>query len=98
MSADAEIAAIKARLDALENASGLYATDKEIDGKYGDPQIKFSPRGWNGKNYVGKKMSETEPAFLDLVAEANAYSAAHPKDPKYVKYNLADASRARSWA
>jgi hypothetical protein len=97
-----EVAELRRRLDAMESASGLFAADKDLDDPrgHGDPVIKFEPKGWRGQPHRGRKMSASDPDFLDLLADALAYSAAHPKDgkEKFVPYNLRDAARARSWA
>jgi hypothetical protein len=93
-------AALKARVDYLERASGLFATDDDLDGQYGNPQIKFSPRSWSGENFTGKRFSETTAEFLDVFAETLQYSADNPKEgkEKYAKYSRVDAGRARAWA
>jgi hypothetical protein len=95
-----QLAAAIKRLDTLEKASGLYATDKELDSQYGDPVLRFTPRDWKGDNYDGKRYSECPAALLDILAEYLAWSAANPKPEKlkYVPYNLKDAARARGWS
>jgi hypothetical protein len=95
-----ENAALRARLESLESATGLFASDKELSGQHGDPVVKFSPRNWRGPDFKGQQFSKCSAEFLDVLAEALAYSAAHPKDgkEKFVPYNLADAAKARSWS
>ncbi len=82
------------------SGGGTVAPDSDLDGQYGDPQIKFSPRKWAGANYVGSTYSQTEPDFLDVVAEALEWSANNPKPAKlkYADYDRRDAARARGWA
>lgn len=96
----AAIAALTARVDALETASGLYTTDADLDGQYGDPTVKFTPRRYAGPDVKGQRFSQCPPEALDAIAEALTYSAAHPKEgkEKYAKYDADDARRARSWA
>lgn len=102
-----DFAALAARLNRavalvedLAAASGLFASDKELDGPNGDPQVKFPPRNWAGPDCKGRKFSECPPEFLDALAEALSYSAKNPKvgKEKYAKWNELDAARARSWA
>lgn len=97
---DADFAALRARVDAIENASGLYVSEKELDSPKGSPEVKFQPRDYRGASMVGRKYSACTPEFLDLLAEALQYSGTHPKPDKiqFAKFNLLDAARARSWA
>ena len=92
--------AFDARLAALENATGLFASDKELDSAFGDPVLRFAPRAWKGDKFDGKHYSECPPELLDVLAEYLAWSAANPKPDKvkYVPYSLKDAARARGWA
>ena len=96
----AEIERLKRRVADFERASGLYATNRELDSPNGDPIVKFGPRNWHGANHDGRHYSACEPDFLDQLAEMLAWSADHPKPgkEKYATYNRADARRARSWA
>ena len=34
------------------------ASDRELDGTYGNPTVKFSPRDWSGPSFKGLPMSE----------------------------------------
>jgi hypothetical protein len=92
---------LRDRVTYIENASGLFASDRELDSQYGDPVVKFSIRDWHGTSYVGKKYSECAPEFLEMLAERLSYSAAHPKEgapEKYAEFDKKNAQRARSWA
>lgn len=94
------VKALLLRIGLLERATGLFADDKDLSGRFGNPEVKFSPRSWQGANCVGRRFSECPPEFLDMLAEALAWSAANPKPGKerYSKYNATDATRARGWA
>ncbi len=101
----AAFAALKARVDAMERASGLFVEDKDLDAPNGNPKVKFPPRQWRGADFKGKLFSECPPEFLEMLADALRWSADHPKagtDPetaaKWAKYGRADARRAMSWA
>lgn len=93
------IASLTARVASLEAASGLFASDKDLDGQRGDPVVKFVPRGWR-PIYKGKRFSGCDPEFLDALAESLAWSAEHPREGKeqYAQYDKLDSARARGWA
>lgn len=82
------------------------ASDQSLDGKFGDPIVKFMPRFWAGDNFKGKHYSECPPELLDLVAESNDWAAgeAERKDEKtdagkpVAQYRRWDAEKARGWA
>lgn len=82
------------------------ASDRDLDGKYGDPVIKFNPRDWTGDSFNGSRFSECPPDFLDMVAETFDYfaqkaEAANERTDKgkpVADYKQADAARARGWA
>lgn len=90
------------------------ASDRDLDGQYGNPEIKAkSPRDWTGDDMKGKRLSECPPEYLDLTAsrldyfaEQNRAEAEDPQTPteqvadllKKAKYNRIDASRHRGWA
>jgi hypothetical protein len=44
------------------------ASDRDLDGKYGNPVLKFNPRDWNGAPFKNRRFSECPPDLLDLVA------------------------------
>lgn len=81
------------------------ADDRDLDGKYGDPEVRFNPRDWTGDSCKGLRMSECPPAFLDLLAETFDYFArkAEETGEEYngkpvAPYKRKDAARARGWA
>ena len=82
------------------------APDSDLDSKWGDPELKFIPRGWTGVPCKGFHFSECPPELLDLVAESLDYFAdqAEAKDEKTTSgkpvapYKRKDAMRARGWA
>jgi hypothetical protein len=92
---------LEAKVDKLIAAQPIQAaSDRELDSSFGNPKIKFNPKQWHGAGYKGALMSECEPEFLDIYAEALLYSADHPKpdaDPKYADWNRKDAARAAGW-
>lgn len=95
-----------------EHVGGKVATDRDLDGQYGDPSIRKDPpaKYWEGASYTNYKMSEVqEPDYLDALAkylDACAYMASKDagngveveKNTKSAKFKVLDASRARGWA
>ncbi len=82
------------------------ASDRDLDGKYGDPILKFNPRDWTGPSFKNRRFSECPADLLDLVAETFDYFA-QQADEKHERtdkgtpvsdYKRADAARARGWA
>lgn len=82
------------------------ASDRDLDGKYGDPVIKFNPRDWTGPSFKDRRMSECPADFLDLVAATSDYFAQKAESTNertdagkpVADYKRADAARARGWA
>ena len=82
------------------------APARDLDSKFGDPEIKFQPRDWTGVSYKGSHMSECPAELLDMLAETFDYfadqsdakneltSGGKPIGP----YRRRDAARARGWA
>lgn len=84
----------------------LIADDRDLDGQYGDPVLKFMPRDWTGPNYKERHFSECPAELLVLVAESLEYFA-EQADKKgettssgkpVSAYKRKDAARARGWA
>lgn len=82
------------------------ASDRDLDGKYGNPVLKFNPRDWTGAPCKDRRFSDCPPDLLDMVAETFDYFAgqAEAKDERAsngkpaADYKRADAARARGWA
>ncbi len=111
MSADilAALKRIEAKLDAVlaarqqaeRSAPGkAVAPDTELDGQYGDPEIRFNPRDWTGTSHKNRHYSQAEPEFLDILANTLEFFAEKnaATDPKKAGYERRDAARARGWA
>jgi len=111
----ARITAVEARCAALEagggarassGAGGEIASDRDLDGQYGNPEVRKHPKQWKGPagEFVGKKYSECSPEFLDVLADLKDWMAGKadeetdPEKKKYAKWNRLDAARARGWA
>lgn len=82
------------------------ASDRDLDGPYGNPVVKFMPRDWTGPSYKGRPMSECPADLLDMLAATFDYFAiqAEAKDERtergkpVAEFKRADAARARGWA
>jgi hypothetical protein len=82
------------------------ASDRDLNGQYGNPVLKFNPRDWNGPSFKNRRFSECPPDLLDMVASTFDWFA-EQADQKHEKasngkpvseYKRADAARARGWA
>ena len=82
------------------------APDRDLDGKWGNPLVRFIPRDWTGDDFRHRQFSECDPRFLDLMAESLEYFAmkAEEKDERtdrgkpVAPLKRQDAARARGWA
>lgn len=82
------------------------ASDRDLDGQYGNPKVTFSPRDWTGPNMRGRKMSECPADFLDMLADTLDWAAGQSeakgettgKGKPVAYYKRMDAARARGWA
>ena len=77
---------------------GSVAPDEDLDGRFGNPAVRFDPRNWSGPSMKGKTMSECTGDFLEVYAEACDYFAKQETDETKRGYKLNDAARARGWA
>lgn len=83
------------------------ATDADLDGKYGNPEVRKDPPMWikdGGASYQGRKFSECPADYLDALAKFCDWKAGKDDEKgtddgaKYAKFARLDASRARGWA
>lgn len=97
------LAAIKAVFLPRGGGDVEPADDAELDGRYGDPQIRKDPSAkyWSGESYVGCRLSETSTeylqAFITWKLACAAMSAKDPARAKYADYDRKDAARAKGW-
>ena len=70
-----EIAALRTQVAQLAGgapqaaAAPAVAPDSDLDGQYGDEQIKKDPPRWKGSPTAPCRMSECSPEYLDELAE-----------------------------
>lgn len=87
-------------------ATPRIASDRELDGQYGNPPLKFMPRDWSGPSFKGCRFSECPAELLDLVAETFEYFARKAEETgelanngkPVAPYKRMDAAKARGWA
>lgn len=87
-------------------AGAAVASDRELDGPYGNPVVKFNPRDWVGDDCKGLHFSDCSADFLELLAESFEYFATKAEeknerttsDKPVADYKRKDAARARGWA
>jgi hypothetical protein len=106
---------IEAKLDALSRAKaaapvakaeGEIATADDLDGKFGNEEIRRDPSAkyWSGASYAGQRMSECPADYLEAYGkykDACAYmnqKEGKEEKAKYVGYDRKSAARARGWA
>ena len=95
---------------------GAIASDRDLDSEWGNPivDLKKDPRDWTGESFIGRRMNECPPEYLDMVANLFDWMADRdeaagktyvPKSGKNqgvptptAQFKRKDASRARGWA
>jgi len=106
-SIDASLKALVARqapATAAPTTGAKVASDADLDGPYGDPEVKAKdPRDWTGETMKGRRFSECPAEYLDLLAERLDYFAGKNSEgtedeQKKARYQKLDAARARGWA
>lgn len=91
---------------APSQAGGAVADDADLNGQYGDEEIRKMPSAkyWQGEDFTGSRMSSCPADFLMAFAkykDACAYmneKNADPEKAKYIGYDRKSAARARGWA
>ena len=77
-------------------------SDADLDGKYGNPEVRMIPSKWTGPDYKGWKFSDCPAEFLDEMAGMlDAVARKQSQDPakaKYSDWSAKDAAKARAWA
>ena len=93
-------------LKSLPTTPGEYkkktVDDADLDGKYGNPEVRLTPSKWSGPDYKGWKFSDCPPDFLDMMSDMlDAIARKQAQDPakaKFADWSAKDAARARAWA
>lgn len=74
------LARIEAKLDRLlaggaAQPAQAAASDADLDGQWGNPEVKKNPPRWQGDSCVGRRLSECPPEFLDELAAFSDWKA-----------------------
>jgi hypothetical protein len=115
----AAILSLATRLDALEArtarsshgpevspAAVEIASDADLSGPYGNPEVRKDPPWWTGQSYAGCRMSDCPPDYLENLASFFGWKARKDDESNAVdgkgnpksKWSRLDAARARGWA
>lgn len=81
--------------------AGDIASDADLDGEYGNEQIRMNPRDWKGTPRKGERMAHCEPEFLELYALTMDWFASENEakgNARKAKFDRLVAARARGWA
>lgn len=82
------------------------ASDADLDSPRGNPEVRLVPKRWTGEDMKGRRYSEAEPEFLDMLADMLDWMANRNDEQGAVdkngnpksKWDRLDASRARGWS
>lgn len=100
-------AAASARATPPPSASDKeIASDADLDSPRGNPEVRLVPKRWSGEDMRGRRFSEAEPEFLDMLADMLEWMANRNDETGAVdkngnpksKWDRLDAARARGWA
>lgn len=78
----------------------------DLDGEYGDPEVRRDPPRWKGESMVGKRFSECSPEYLGELAGFKRWCAQRDDEAQAVDakgrpksyWARLDAARAAGWA
>lgn len=81
------------------------ADDSDLDGPYGNPEIRKDPPRWTGPSFAGAKFSDATPEYLDSLAGFLEWKAKESDKKNEMANNgkprsgylRKDAARARGW-
>lgn len=105
-SIDGSLKALLAIARSRVSAEPEVASDRDLDSRFGDPELRFVPRDWTGADFKGLHFSQCPAELLDMVAETFDYFARKAEETNELtdkgkpvaQYKRLDAARARGWA
>ncbi len=90
---------LQGKLDEIRRGGGASqatspsaASDADLDGQYGNPEVKKNPPRWQGESCVGRRYSECPVEFLDEMAGFQSW-AAGKEDAKAAAAPAGDAGK-----
>lgn len=105
---EAQVAGASPPRQTVNAALGLPepADAADLDGPYGDPEVRSSPRDWSGPSLIGARYSQCPPDFLRRLADLLAWQARKADEKGEATKNgrpvgdfrRRDAARALGWA
>lgn len=92
--------------DVTKAAPPAVADDADLDGQWGNPQVRKDPPRWTGPSYVGATYADCPPDYLDNLAGFLEWQAARSDEKNEMTNNgkprsgylRKDAARCRGWA
>jgi hypothetical protein len=106
MSIEDRLAALEAAVFGKGGKSGARKGSKPLtvnidDPKWGDPEIRYVPKKWDGPSPAGQRMSQCSVRFLDFLAGELARSADWKDNngkAEHAEWDRRDAAKALAWA
>ena len=102
MSIEERLAALEAAVFGKGARKGKKPMSANIDDpKWGDPEIKYVPKKWDGESPAGNRMSQCSVRFLDFLAaelERSAQWKENNNKPEHAEWDRRDAAKAAAWA
>ena len=88
-----------------ETDEGAIADARDLDGPYGNPEIRRDPPRWMGPSFAGRRFGDATPEYLESLAMFFDWKAreSEKKDERVrggglkSKFIRLDAARARGW-
>lgn len=82
------------------------ASDVDLDGAHGNPEIRKDPPRWTGQSFIARRYSDCTPEYLDELASFFEWQMRKDTEEGRVTgggkptafYKRRDAARARGWA
>lgn len=92
--------------DITKAAAPAVADDADLDGQWGNPQVRKDPPRWTGQSYAGANYADCPPEFLDVLAGFLEWQAGKADEKNEMTNNgkpradliRRDAKRARGWS
>lgn len=103
MSIEQRLAALEAAVfgkgGAKKSAKGFSVNID--DPKWGDPEIRYVPKKWDGPSPAGQRMSACSVRFLEFLAAELERSASWKENngkEEHAEWDRRDAAKAKAWA
>lgn len=102
MSIEERLAALEAAVFGKGGKKSAKGFSVNIDDpKWGDPEIRYVPKKWDGMSPAGQRMSQCSVQFLRFLADELARSANWKErngKAEHAEWDRRDAAKATAWA